>query len=190
MLLQELQRQLQIALWNHDAEAAAHVEDLAHLLVGDAAVLLDQAEDRGDGERVVDLVADLGGEPQQVLGAAGGDVGEAADLDLGAQQLDDRLDVDLGRLEQHLAEWAAEAVVVERDLGQRRARQRVAVGVQAGGGEADDDVAGLDRGAVDDRVEGDGPEAGAGDVDAAHQLAELGELAAGDLDPRQLGAPR
>ena len=47
---------------------------------------------------------------------------------------------------------------------------------------------GAHRGAVDDRVEGDGAEAGAGDVDAADHLAELGELAAGDLDPGQLGA--
>ena len=61
--------------------------------------------------------------------------------------------------------------------------------MQAGGGEADDDVAGLHRRAVDDRVERDGAEAGAGDVDAVDHLAELGELAAGDLDPGQL-APR
>ena len=49
-----------------------------------------------------------------------------------------------------------------------------------------DDVARLHRRAVDDRVEGDGAEAGAGDVDAADQVAELGQLAAGDLDPGQL----
>ena len=73
--------------------------------------------------------------------------------------------------------------------GERRAGQRVAVGVQAGGGEADDDVARRDRRAVDDRVEGDGAEAGAGDVDAVDHVAELGQLAAGDLDPGQL-APR
>ncbi len=62
--------------------------------------------------------------------------------------------------------------------------------MQAGGGEADDDVAGLHRRAVDDLVEGDRAEAGAGDVDAADHLAELGQLAAGDLDPGQLGAAR
>ena len=49
---------------------------------------------------------------------------------------------------------------------------------------------GSHRRAVDDRVEGDGAEAGAGDVEAADQVAELGELAAGDLDPGQLGAAR
>ena len=111
----------------------------------------------------------------------------------GAQQLDHRLDVDLGRLQQHLAERPAEppfGVLVEADPGQRRARQRVAVGVQAAGGQADHDVARRDRGAVDDRVEGDGAEAGAGDVDAADQVAELGQLAAGDLDPGQLRPAR
>ena len=52
------------------------------------AALLDQLEDRRDRQRVVDLVADLGGEAEQVAEAAGGDVGEAADVDLGAQQLE------------------------------------------------------------------------------------------------------
>ncbi len=49
---------------------------------------------------------------------------------------------------------------------------------------------GLHRRAVDDRVEGDGAEAGAGDVEAAHHVAQLGQLAAGDLDAGQLGAAR
>ena len=35
----------------------------------------------GTGSGVVDLVADLGGEPGQVAEPAGGDVGEAAHLD-------------------------------------------------------------------------------------------------------------
>ena len=42
----------------------------------------------GTGSGCVDLVADLGREPQQVAEAAGGEVGEAAHVDLGAQQLD------------------------------------------------------------------------------------------------------
>ena len=42
----------------------------------------------------------------------------------------------------------------------------------------------------DQRVERDDPEAGAGQVEAADQLAELGQLAADDLDPRLLGAAR
>ena len=111
----------------------------------------------------------------------------------GAQQLEDRLDVDLGRLEQGLAERPAEpalGVLVEGEALERRAGERVAVGVQAGGGQADDRVAGPHRRSVDDLVEGDGAEAGAGDVDAADHLAELGQLAAGDLDPGQLRAAR
>ena len=76
-----------------------------------------------------------------------------------AEQLEDRPDVDLGRLEQDLAERAAEAVVVEVDLGEQDlASERVAVGVQAGRGQADDRVARLDPAAVDDRVEGDEPD--------------------------------
>src|SRR5512139_1621454 len=51
------------------AEAAAHVEDLAHLPVADLAELLDQGEDRRDRQRVVDLVGDLGLEPEQVAQA-------------------------------------------------------------------------------------------------------------------------
>ena len=63
------------------AEAASHVEDPVHLLVADAGPLVDQLEDRRHRQRRVDLVADLGGQPQQVLEAAGGDVGEPADVD-------------------------------------------------------------------------------------------------------------
>jgi len=107
--LQQPHRRLLVARRDHAAESAAHVEDLVHLLVGYPGALLDQAEDRRDGEGGVDLVGDVGGEAVEVLQAAGGDVGEAAHIDLGAQQLEHRLDVDLGRLEQDVAERAAEA---------------------------------------------------------------------------------
>ena len=81
----------------------------------------------GTGSGVVDLVADLGGEAQQVAEAAGGDVGEAADLDLGAQQLDDRLDVDLGRLEQDVAERPAEAPPGRRRAASPSSAERASV---------------------------------------------------------------
>ena len=98
-----------------------------------SAELLDQAEHRRHGERVVDLIPDLGLEAQQVVEAVAGDVGKPADVDRRAKQLEDRPHVDLGRLEQDVAERAAEALVVQRDVVQRPASQRVAVRVQPGG---------------------------------------------------------
>ena len=49
---------------------------------------------------------------------------------------------------------------------------------------------GCERGAGDHLVQRDGAEAGSGEVEAADQLAELGELAADDLDAGQLCARR
>ena len=60
----------------------------------------DQLEHRRHGQRLGDLEADAVAEPQQVEQAAAGDVGQPADLDVGAQQLQDRAHVDHGRLEQ------------------------------------------------------------------------------------------
>jgi len=66
VLAQQRQRHLSVAGRDDAAEAAAHVEDLVHLLAGDAAALLDQLEDRRYRQGVVDLVADLGGEALEV----------------------------------------------------------------------------------------------------------------------------
>ena len=49
-------------------------------------------------------------------------------------------------------------------------------------------VPGLRGGAVDHRRGVEVPKQAPGDVEARDQLAELGQLAAGDLDPGQLGA--
>ena len=106
------------------------------------------------------------------------------------EQLEDRPDVDLGGLEQDVAERPAEAVVVERHVGQRRAGERVAVRVKAGRGEPDHGVAGLDAGAGDDRVESDEPDARAAQLLAGDDVADLGDLAAGDLDPGELRPAR
>ena len=104
------------------------------------------------------------------------------------EQLEDRRDVDLGRLEQDLAERPPEPVVVERHVAQRPARERVAVRVQARRGQPDHRVARLDGGAVDDRVERDQPDGRAGQLDPGDDVADLGDLAARDLDPGPLGA--
>ena len=168
------------------AEAAAHVEDLVHLVVADVAELGDQPEDRRDRQRRVDAVADVGVlQAEQVVEPAGGQVGEAVDVGLRADEVHHGLDVDLGRLQQDVAEGAAEPVVVERDVGQCLAGERVAVGVEPGGGEADQRVAGLHLGAGDHRVEVDDPDAGAREVQSADQVPELRELAADDLDARR-----
>ena len=60
------------------------------------------------------------------------------------EQLEHGADVDLGRLEQDLAERPAEPLVVERHLAQRPAGERVAVRVQPARWQADQRVAGLD----------------------------------------------
>ena len=87
--------------------------------------------------------------------------------------------------------------VLEREAAffeQGAARQRVAVGVQAAGGQADDRVAGAHRVARDERVGGDRAEGRAAEVEAvrarmaADELGQHRELAAGDLDAGGLGA--
>jgi len=101
------------------AEAAAHVEDLVHLLGGNCAALGDQLEDRLGLQGLGDLKASVKTQAQEVAEAARGDVGEAAHVDMGAQQLDDRPDVDLSGLEQDLPERATEGGVVQRDAVER-----------------------------------------------------------------------
>ena len=96
----------------------------------------------GDLERVRELVADVAGEAQEVVQAVAGDVGEAADVGVGGEQLQHRAHVDRRRLEHDVAERPAEAVVVPRHVGKNLAGERVAVRVKAGGGEADQGVAG------------------------------------------------
>ena len=60
--------------------------------------------------------------------------------------------------------------------------------MKAGGGEADQGVAGLDPLASDDRVEIDEPDRGTTQLPALDDVADLGDLASRDLDPRLLGA--
>ena len=139
-------------------------------------------------------------EAQQVAHAAAGDVREAAHGDVRAQQLEHRAHVDHGRLEQRVGDARAAELgraVVERQAAlveQRAARERVAVGVQAARREADERVAGRDGVAGHDRVERDGADRGAAEVEAvrrrvaADELGQHGELAAGDLDARRLRA--
>ena len=61
--------------------------------------------------------------------------------------------------------------------------------MEAGGGNADDRVAGRDQLAGDDRVERDEADCAARQLEAVDDVADLGDLATGDLDPGELGAP-
>ena len=144
----------------------------------------------GTVERIGDLVADRRREAGEVVEAVAGDVGEAADVDLRAEQLEDRGDVDLGRREQELAERRPSRSSSSGTLVERPAGERVAVRVQARRRQPDQRVAGLDPAAVDDRVERDQPDRAAAELPAGDDLADLGDLAAGDLDPGALGARR
>ena len=48
MLSKQLHRAILVPGGDHGAKAAAHVEDVMHLIVGDIPALLDQFEDRMD----------------------------------------------------------------------------------------------------------------------------------------------
>ena len=94
VLREQLDRCVRVGGRDDADEAEAHVEDLVHLFVRDLAELLDQAEDGRDVERVRELVADVAGEAQEVVQAVAGDVGEAADVGVGGEQLEHRAHVD------------------------------------------------------------------------------------------------
>ena len=181
-----------------DAEADAHVEHAEHLGFVHVAGVLQEAEQRRHGPRAgVHLrVEGVGQGAVEVAGqAAAGDVRHAVDgaaEGVVVQQRADGADVDAGGLQQRLAQRAAacdgvigvavvNGVEVEVLLAGDGADEGVAVGVDAGGAEAEDDVALAGGGrAVDDAVELDHAhrEAGqvvvAGGVDVGH----LGGLAA------------
>ena len=150
------------------------------------------SHDGGHGERVLDGVADaVAAQPQEVQQAAAGDVGQPVDVEAGAQERERRADVDHGRLEQRVGDARAAQLgraVVEAEsavLEQRAARERVAVGVQARRGDADERVARRHVGAGQDRVEGDRADGRPAQVEAvrgrvaADELGQDGELAAG-----------
>ena len=128
--------------------ANAHVEGLLHLRQGDLAHGSDGAEDLGRGPgRAVDLSGEaLRDDALEVAReTAAGDVAERGDLALGGERQAVQR-VDLGRLEEFLAEGAAELfhVAVERQASlvkQDVAGQRVAVGVQSRRTHGDEHVA-------------------------------------------------
>ena len=75
---------------------------------GTSAARAIELEDRRDGQRLLDRVADaVAAQAQQVQQPAAGDVGQPVDVDAGAQQVERRAHVDDGRLEQRVGDARA-----------------------------------------------------------------------------------
>jgi len=190
MRLQQRDRVGRARLGDDADEPAAHVEHVPHLARIDRAEPRHEREDARHRQRRLDRVADAAVQAQEVRQPSAGDVGQAVHGDVAAQQVERRADVDDGRREQRIGDGGTlelgRAVVVAQ-LGQRAPRQRVAVGVQAAGRQADQRVAGRDGRAGDDRVEGHDAEARRAEVEAvrrrvpADELGQDRQLAAGDL---------
>ena len=115
--------------------------------------------------------------------AAAGDVRERLHRDC-LQQREDVLRVDARGLEERVPERPAperlEAAVERVPIDERLARERVAVGVEPGGGDADDDVTRRDRLAVDDARPLHAADGEPGEVVLARRVepGQLGRLAA------------
>ena len=194
-----------IAAWTSPAASAAQTTTMPTPMLSvrwsstasmPVASSRDQAEQRRDRPRPeahlgVDAV---GQHPGQVLDEpAAGDVGEGLDAP-GGQRRAQHVEVAAVRLEQRLAERAVHPGRrdVHRDPLEDLAQQRVAVGVRAVGGDADEHVAGGDVGAgeqlgpLGDADQRAGDVEGAGRVDAGH----LGRLAAEQRAARRPRRPR
>ncbi len=159
-------------------EAQAHVEDVEHFLLFDIGERFQPGEDR---VRLPALAVDrhaavFGDDSDEVVGdAASRDVCEAVDRGVALElleQADDWFGVDFGRFEESLTDCAVEFgdVGVDFQLGDLEdgfADEAVAVGVEAGGGDADHRVAGADFLTVDDLGLFDHADTEAGEVEVA-----------------------
>ncbi len=162
--------------WADDeAVADAHVEDAIHLGGVDGASFLEEGEDGGDGPGALEDGVGLGREGAGEVGgeAAAGDVGHAADdlLDLiGPLEADNGACVDAGGFEEDLAEgflfveFGVGLVELEAFGFDDLADEGVAVGVDAAGGEGEDDVTGFYAEGVDGAGELDDADGEAGEV--------------------------
>ena len=143
-----------VCLLGRDSEhhAHTHVKGVEHIVLGDAALFLHQVEE-GRGADILFLDAGAAAFLQAAgdvfIEAAAGDVGDALDIHL-FQHFQHGLDVDFGGGQQGLAQGLAAqlrgsglqniGVAVDvKDL----AHQREAVGVDARGGQRQNDIAGL-----------------------------------------------
>ena len=168
--------------WNDDDEADAHVECSQHFVLRDLSELLQVLEDGQDWPRAH---FNLGGcafgqDAGQVFGdAAAGDVGHAGGEAGVGQFLGDG---QIAAMDLH--EGCAGFVVDGSDvlagfvagyLEEELAGEGIAVGVEAGGGQADEDVAGSDGFAGDEFGFVDGSDDEAGEIVFAI-LVEAGHL--------------
>ena len=163
---------------HENGHADAHVENLIHFLLGHGAFL---AQERKDREHRPGAFADddiaIGREDAGdiIHEAAAGDVGEAFDdhrfagaIELLEERLHERAVADVhfhqlsaeGILETRQARFGIEAKIIEQDL----AGERVAIGVESTGFDAENDVAGTDRFAIEHAGLLDDTDDGAADV--------------------------
>jgi len=154
-----------------DDEADAHVEGAEHLVLGYVAQMLQVLEEGWDGPAgEVDYGAHaLRNDAGEIFcDAAAGDVGHAADDFCSGELFDDGEVAAVGAHEGgaglilELVDVLLWAVL--GDFEEELAGEGVAVGVEAVGGQADEDVAYLNGVAGDDLVAGDGADDGAGEV--------------------------
>src|SRR5258708_24391788 len=172
---------------DYDDEADAHVEGAEHLVLGYVAEGLQVFEEGWGlpGGEVDECAHSLGENAGEVLrDAAAGDVGHAVD-DLCAGELLDDGEVAAMGAHEGCAGLVLELVdvllgAVLCDFEEELAGERVAVGVEAVGGEADEDVADLYGVSGDDPVAVDCSDDGAGEVGFAVgvEAGHLGGLAA------------
>ena len=168
-------------------EADAHVEGAHHFVLRNLAELAEVFEDRQHGPGAdLDLSAgSFGQNAGKVFGdAAAGDVGHAGGEPGGDQFLND-VEVAAVRLHERGAGFLLDGSDVLRglvaaDFEEELAGERVAVGVEAGGGNSDEDVAGFDADAGDHFVAVDGANDKAGEVVFAVgvEAGHLGSFAA------------
>src|SRR5699024_11952555 len=169
------QRAVTVLLRHDGHHADTHVEGLLHLLTWHTAQGGDGAEDlpRGPGgtrhlrdQALRDHAGHVAGQ------STTGDVAEHVHLALG----DERqavLGVDACRLEQFLTEGASEILDVgihgqPRGVEEDVAGQGVAVGVQAGGGHADDDITATHTLRSEQLTSSDHSDGGGGDIVVAY----------------------
>src|SRR3954462_3161891 len=188
MACEDGQRRMHVGFRDYGAKADPHVEYLEHLGPADGAMPLDQLEDRRRRRQIVEHEADLDLHPRQVQEAVPGDVDQRLDRRYALDQFQDLRHVDEGRPEQLLADAVPQLGddllgQEPAHLKQRFARQSKAVAMDAIAGDADDAVPGLQVAADDDAVERHGADGGTDQVEAAHHLGPLRDLAAGNGDP-------
>lgn len=143
-----------------ESEANAHVEDALHFRIFDAAKFLQPGEDRRNGPRPLlknGLCIFREDAFEIVTEATAGDVRDAVDDVFDFVMVENAADgarVNTGGLEEGFADSPAELgdLIVNPEASQIKdnfADQAIAVAVQAAGSDTEDNIAGRDRGTVD-----------------------------------------